>query len=71
MALEAGYIVAEPAAPLDSKPAMEDAYWLADQVGVMFVFLFMIGGRLAATLGLALLQASELGAIWDTEQKSA
>ena len=71
VALEAGYIVAEPAAPLDGEPAMEDAYRLADQVGVMFVFLLMVGGRLATTLGLALLQALELGAIWDTEQKSA
>ena len=71
VALEAGYIVAEPAAPLDGEQAMEDAYRLADQVGVMFVFLLMVGGRLATTLGLALLQALELGAIWDTEQKSA
>ena len=60
VALEAGYIIAEPAAPLDGEPAMEDAYRLADQIGVMFVLLLMVGGRFATTLGFALFQASKL-----------
>ena len=55
VAHEAGRIVAEPATPLDRRPTMEDAYWLVDQVGVMFVLIFIVSGQISTVLGVALI----------------